>query len=420
MLRKIINTFTSNVFIALLNLLIAVVISQYLGAAGKGVQSIFITNIALLLVVCNIAGGASLVYLVPRYDNLKIIWPAYLWTLLICFVLYFILDSFKSIEGKYLFHICLLTSISSFTAINSTILLGHEQIRKRNFIAVVQTFLVVSTLLFLFSAAGKRNFDSYLIALYVGYFISFFISFTFIFPLIRSRVLHEGSYKYIIKEMFRYGFLNQLGHIFQLLSFRLSYYVLLLFLGQEEVGIYSNGVSLVESVWLISRSIAAVQYARIANSTDTVYSQLLTVRLLKSAMLMSLIILAIMSVLPPVFFTSLFGEEFGRVNQVILLLAPGILFHNISLLLGHYFSGRAQYHINTFAAFLGLIITGSLCYLLIPSWGIYGAAIATDISLISMSMLVLFIFKRASGLPFRVFLPGRDDLREYIRLFRSF
>jgi O-antigen/teichoic acid export membrane protein len=322
-LRIIINTFTSNVIIAVLNLIIAIVISQYLGASGKGEQSIFITNIALLLVVCNIVGGASLVYLVPRFDNIKIIGSSYIWTLVICSLLYFFLGSLTDIPSKYVLHICVLSSISSFSSINSTILLGYEKIRKKNLIAVMQTFLIIVTLLFLFAGMGKKSFSSYLTSLYVGYIVSFLLSTAFVIPLIKPG---KGTLWFMIKEMFRYGFLNQLGHIFQLLSFRISYYLLLSFLGEEEVGVYSTGVSLVESVWVVSRSIATVQYARIANSTDNEYSQRLTVQLLKLSFLISIILLFILSVLPSSFYIRLFGEEFVRVNEVIILLSPGIIF----------------------------------------------------------------------------------------------
>jgi len=58
---KIFKTFGVRLSSAIISLLIAVVISQYLGAGGKGEQGIIITTIALILIFANIVGGASLV-----------------------------------------------------------------------------------------------------------------------------------------------------------------------------------------------------------------------------------------------------------------------------------------------------------------------------------------------------------------------
>jgi Na+-driven multidrug efflux pump len=60
-----------------------------------------------------------------------------------------------------------------------------------------------------------------------------------------------------------------------------------------------------------------------------------------------------------------------------------------------------------------------MCYFLIPLWGIYGAAIATDISMVAMSAMVLMIFKRSSGMSLREFLPKRDDVKGVLKLFRN-
>lgn len=413
LLRKIINTFGSNVFIAALNLLIAIVVSQYLGAGGKGEQSIIITSIALILVVCNIAGGSTLVYLVPRFNNFKIIASAYLWSLLIVAFIYLLLSSFQWAAPHYIFHISLLTLLSSFTAINAMILLGHERVEAKNFIAVTQVLFVVAALLFFFLYAGKKSISSYITALYIGYIVSFLVSALYVLPYIFKSTKQEGgSYKILLPLMFRYGFLNQLGHIMQLLSIRLSYYLLLLLLGEESVGIYSNAVSLAESVWLVSKSIATVQYARIANSKDVKYAREITIKLFKAAFALSFLIILPLVLLPASFYTTVFGPEFGSVNKILAVLAPGVLIYNFAIIIGHYFSGQGQYHVNTLSAAIGLITVIALCYFLIPIMGVYGAALATVVSFLFMSLFLLVYFYGKTRFPLSELLPGKSDFSE--------
>lgn len=405
--------------IAVLNLLIAVVVSQYLGAAGKGQQSILITTIALVLLVCNIAGGASLVYLVPRHDNFKILLPSYAWSLLVCVVVFLFMGLFHDIPDGMLFHVCTLTLVSSLTAVNSTILLGHERIHIRNMIAVVQTAVLVLSLLFMFLVLQRRDIYAYIISLYVAFTVAFIMSALYVTAYIEKDDKKETNYRGVLKDMFKYGFLNQLSHITQLLSLRLSYYLLLLYSGEHSVGIYSNAVALTEAVWLVSKSIATVQYARIANTDNDEYARDLTLKLLKPSLLVGVFLLLPLALLPGSFYTLLFGSEFAEVNRLVAVLAPGVLLYNISLITGHYFSGKGRYHVNTIASFAGLLVTLAGGWLLIPVWGMYGAALTAVLSFACTSLYVLYVFRREAAFPLSALLPRTEDIKIYVTMIRD-
>ena len=91
MLKKIIQTFGIRAFSAFVNLLIAVVLSRYLGPDGKGNQNIIITTISIILIFANLVGGATLVYLVPRYKAYLLLIPSYAWSVLMGVFSYLIL-----------------------------------------------------------------------------------------------------------------------------------------------------------------------------------------------------------------------------------------------------------------------------------------------------------------------------------------
>ena len=69
MVKKIASTFIIKVIIAVLNLAIVIVLSRFIGAAGKGEASLIVTTIAMILIFCNMIGGSSLVYFVPRNNT---------------------------------------------------------------------------------------------------------------------------------------------------------------------------------------------------------------------------------------------------------------------------------------------------------------------------------------------------------------
>ncbi|MCQ2284683.1 MAG: hypothetical protein MJZ57_07270, partial [Bacteroidales bacterium] len=83
MFKKIANTFGTRLLAAICNFLIAIVISQSVGDVGKGEQSLLLTTISFILIFSDIVSGNSLVYLTPKYSFSKILFPSYLWSIII-------------------------------------------------------------------------------------------------------------------------------------------------------------------------------------------------------------------------------------------------------------------------------------------------------------------------------------------------
>ncbi len=419
MVKKIFSTFASNIFIGGLNLLIAILVSQILGADGKGEQSIIITTIAMILLACNIVGGTSLVYLVPRYDNKKIIILSYLWSFLVCALVYLIMLLIPYFNNEFILHISILTFFNSLISVNSMIVLGKEKIDAKNIISIVQTFSILFSLFFLFFIIKKSDIYTYIFSLYFSYIVTFLVSSYYLIKYIKINKVIEDIKESFFRCVFRLGFYNQLSHITQMVSLRLSYYLLLLYWIKDSVGIYSGAVALVESVWLISKSIATVQYARIANSDNTRYKQQITIKLLRSTLFFSVILLLIMSLLPSAFYQFLFGKEFSDVNKLIILLSPGVFMYNIFLILGHYFSGNGKYNINTIASFLGFIVTIIFCLILIPTQDYYGAAIAAVMSYLITSLYVIIVFLKETKYRFVDLFPNKEDVKEYFNFIKN-
>ncbi len=414
MFKNIYTTFATNFASALLNLLIAVVISQTLGAEVKGEQSIILTNIVIILLFNNIIGGATLVYIVPRYNNRKVMLYSYLWAFIICSGAFGVTRLFPGLNHELLIHTFILTFISALASANAMMLLGKEKILAKNLIHIMQIFSVAIFLLLSIFVFDIQNIYAYIHALYFGYGMSLAISLILLLKYWNAgEKVTEKAKKPLLAGMFRYGFYNQLAHITQMLSLRLSYYLLLIYYSNESVGIYSIAVAIIESVWLISKSIATVQYARITNSIDKVYNIRLTVKLLKSSLIFSILMILFLAILPASFFQFLFGEEFAPVKRIIVLLMPGILVYNFYLIPGHYFSGIGKYHINTIASAAGLIATLVFGLILIPLFDFYGAAIAATISFTATSLYTFWVLKKLSGFPLTYFLPGKADIREY-------
>jgi O-antigen/teichoic acid export membrane protein len=426
MLKKILNTFGIRAFSAILNLLIAVLLSQYLGPSGKGTQSIILTTISFILIFSNLVGGATLVYLTPRFNVSLLLVPSYVWTIFMGLISYFILKVSNLVESIYIPHICVLAVINSFMSIHSNILIGKERIRESNNLVLFQTVILILSLLAAFTLFKQVSVNSYIASLYISMGVCMVISAFFIGKSILSiRLFPLVQFVPVVIQLFRYGFQNQVAHITQMLSFRLSYYVLDEYKGVAAVGVYSNGISIAESIWLVAKSMALVQYSWVSNSTDHEASARMTIRLVKGSVLLSLIIVVPLLLLPVSGYTFIFGGGFAGVKPIIWSLLPGVLIYNLSILFGHYFSGTGRYYINTTISSAGLAVSAILYFTFIPMYSETGAGIATSLSYIFTSMLFLWFFSREYGLWYKDIIPCRRDFKDVIselrkgNLFRS-
>jgi len=395
MFGKILHTFGINVFSAVINLVVAVLLSQYLGPAGKGNQSLIITTISFILIFSNVVGGATLVYLVPRHESRLLLIPAYCWTLVMSILSYFILLFSGLIDKSYVLHVCILAIMYSVTSIHSNLLIGQQRIKLTNYLSLTQSITLILSLSISFFLLKQISIATYIAALYISIGInlvagSFYIRKSFS----GQKPLRMTEFIIVIQQMFKFGFYNQIAHITQMTSFRISFYIIEQYKGLASVGVYSNGLSIAEGIWLVAKSMSLVQYSMVANSNDRESSARFTLLLIKAGIAISILLLIPLVLMPEQFYTYIFGRGFSGVKPVIISLIPGVLIYNISILLGHYFSGTGRYYMNAGISGIGMIVSLILYFILIPRMDIYGAGFATSLSYTFTSILFMIYFSR--------------------------
>ena len=419
MVRKILGNFGVRLLSAIVNLMIAIVVSQYLGASGKGEQSLVLTMIAIVTIFDNMVGGASIVYLTNKLRIRELFVASYLWTLIVSVFSYIVLVLVELVPDKFILSVVILSTISSIVSIHSSVLLGKENLKSFNLLSFLVPLISLFALLLQFALNWNRTADAYVYALYAAYGITLLVSILLIMGHVKKDTAFQFSNTWrTFKSLFYYGFQNQLAHVFQLLSFRISYFFLQRDCGEAEVGIYSNAVSVIESIWMISTSISLWQYAKISNSTDVDYTKTITQQLTKYGLLTAFVALTVLLFIPADFYSWLFGKEFRGLNELMWSLAPGIWVFNYALIIGHYFSGHGKYYVNAIASGIGLIVTVISAFYLIPALHIQGAAISASISYFATSLVVLLYFRK-EGANFVVF-PSMGELKSTIGQLKQF
>jgi O-antigen/teichoic acid export membrane protein len=219
----------------------------------------------------------------------------------------------------------------------------------------------------------------------------------------------------LMKEIFRFGTYVQVANIFQALNYRLSLKFVDHFLGRSAVGVLSLGMQLAEGLWLISRSMATVQYSRIANQMDEQYSIRLTLTLIKISFVVTALAMLVVLAIPASVFTTVFSARFGEVKLVITSLSAGIVVLSVSMVLSGFFSGINKPWHNMVSSAIGVVFTVVLGLVLIPRFGIAGAGFAATCSYGAVTLYQFLVFASIAKIRLSDLLITRSEVQRFIR-----
>ncbi|MFN5317415.1 MAG: lipopolysaccharide biosynthesis protein [Bacteroidia bacterium] len=408
MLKLILGNFISRMLTAVLNFGTIILISRKLGPEGKGLSALILLTLVSVQMICDFAGGAALVYWSPRYRLRSLLLPIWTWTFL-CSIGLFIWLQFETTHLLYgtALQATALCFINASFSHHIHLLNGRQQFKTTALILLVQSAVTLGcTLLFLLDR--PEVFD-YFYALLISWSISWLSSLFFLWKT-RDTALPSFDIKSHAKKLFGNGLQNQMGHVLQFLNQRVFY----LFIPAYTLGIFSNAVALGESIWMIAGSIATIQYGKIANMSNHHEAALLSARLFRTSIWLSLFAVIVVACIPGGFYELIFGFAFVNVKSSLLGLLPGVVFLAGYLILGHYFSGTGRFFRNNISIFAGVLatFTGFALYHVIA--GIKPDEIVasriTSVANASICIAAMWQFKSDSGLSWRELFPTFSDL----------
>lgn len=172
------------------------------------------------------------------------------------------------------------------------------------------------------------------------------------------------------------GLTNLIG----LLNYRVGLFVVERLLGLSATGVYSIAVMVAELAWFVSGSLTQAAYGRIG-TPDPARAAATTLRAVKwglaSVALTAPLLWAGASVLVP----WVLGETYRASLPVLAVLLPGVVIFGAASPLSAYFTNHAgRPQVPAQVAALSLLLNGLLAVLLVPHWGMTGAAVASSVS----------------------------------------
>ncbi len=218
-------------------------------------------------------------------------------------------------------------------------------------------------------------------------------------------VLHRdrlGRFKQT--EMFaslRFGLRSMMLILAQQLHAQLDIFMLVALRGlPAEIAFYSQAVALARMPRLITEALATALLPKLAGLPADEAAHF-TARLLRIlSLLLSLTTLCV-SLGGALLIPLIYGEPYAASIAPFIILAPGLLIVAISDILGRYFVALGRQGLPLMAQSLGLCINLLLNLVLIPRYGIFGAALASLSSYLICTLWLTQIFSKHSGLSWR-------------------
>lgn len=185
------------------------------------------------------------------------------------------------------------------------------------------------------------------------------------------------------------------------------------FCGTAQAGMFSVAQQMAELLVIVPSVIGTVLFSRIASGD----SKELTAKVTRTATAIFLPLFVFLALIRNVLVTLLFGVEFLPAAEVFLILLPGTFFLGLEVLIASDIAGRG-YPWPAALAWIPILIMNVVGYsLLVPRFGINGAAFSSTVSFIAIFAFILWYYRRISGQKLRtMFIVDKNDLKKILSI----
>lgn len=311
-----------------------------------------------------------------------------------------------SLDGYLLIYLMFISIPFSFLLTNySYLFLAKEDVKGYNNLAIIppvaSALLGISLLVTL-----KWGVFSLVISTLAGGFLGIVYS--------ALRIVRTDKIIYhlnigMLKEFFKFGWKLYISGFVSHLQVYISGILVAMFLLPEDITFYQMGQQKALMLSMIAPALGVFLYPLVARESDSRANEV-TVK----ACRIGFLTLALLAVIGAVFIKPavyiLYGGDFLPQIFPFWILLPGVVFYGAVDILSPYFIGKGRPMVVVGLSFIPLILQICLCVLLIPLYGVLGAAFATASSYLLTGMSVILVFSRTAKINLAdIILPRKMD-----------
>ena len=398
MLKKILATVGTRYVIAALNLVLMLINSRVLGRHGMGLAGVVYASANVAVMFASVLCGNTIVYFMRSKRLSVVVSAAYVWALAGSGMACGVMAAVGMLPAGYGWAVFGLAVLLSLVNVHLRVLLGWDRIRAFNAVFLLQGAGLFVVLLALYYVAGWRNVAGYVWGLYLTNFAAWAVSLLVMMRGVTHPLrcaIDARAWLRDVREMFAYGLWSSVDNLAENLSARLNYFFLQRFGGYGSVGLLDVGTRVSESLWHISHGVSFIAYGEITRATDAERQRRLTLRLLPPTMGALTVAMGIVLCIPEWVYTEwLFTPEFTGIRSVIAGLSVGIVAFGGNRILSHYFIGTGRVRVSAACSCVGLALLCASAAVMVPRWGVVGAAGASSVAYVGMFLFSVAAFVR--------------------------
>jgi len=421
--QDIISVFGSNLSVTISNLLIGIMLSRILGAAGFGIYSSIIVIPIIVIGFTQFGIRRSTIYhignkILPEENIISALFLLLLWTsalsIIICGIAFFFYGS-QNYDPLIIGIVLLTIPLLLANVFAGGVFLGKEEIRNANMINAGPTILTL-----LFTVVFVWIFPLNVLGAFIGIALANLFAFGFVFRTLFVKAKVRINWKYqepVMKNMVKLGLVNAIAIFVMQLNYRMDILMLKQLSTFEEVGYYSLATQIAEQLWHIPFAIEMIILSRSANTKDNQFLHKTVASIFRVSLIIGLVVSLILFLVAPFFVPLVFGKEFVPTVNMIQTILPGILILVGFRILNSRLTGMGKPQVAIYTFVPALIINFILNMILLPRYGGVGAAWATNVSYAAGSIAFLFVYARITKMsPIQIFTFRKSDFH----FFRDF
>ena len=307
-------------------------------------------------------------------------------------------ELFPGVSTMLLWFALLVFPASLFLALISSIFQGLQKFGKFNLILLMQpvlTLLMIASL----TLAGVRDIGILLAAYLTSSIVVSLVALQGLKPLLKthSKVSENVSYE---KKALSYGYKAHLSNILAFVNYKADIFLVNLFLGPAQAGLYVIAVQLSERLWLLSKGVSTVLLPRLSQlSEDEATRKMLTPLITRWVLLITLLGACLLGAVAYPVILLIFGSDFLKATAPLLFLLPGVVCGSASRIIANDLAARGRPELNMYTSWVVVIVNVIGNIVLIPIYGMSGAAVASSAAYAVNLFLRLVMHRSFTGVP---------------------
>jgi O-antigen/teichoic acid export membrane protein len=222
----------------------------------------------------------------------------------------------------------------------------------------------------------------------------------------------------LFAEMIRYGGRVYVSCLLSFLVIRSDMLLVNYFRGTAEAGVYSIAVQIADTLLLLPVTIGMILLPRVAGERDDRQEEV-TARVLRHTVLMMTVLTAAAGIAVAPVVRLLYGPGFEGAILATWCLLPGVWALGLNGVLMNHFGGRGMPPVTAMAPLLGLVLNVGMNLVVVPRFGIAGAAVTSSAAYGLMLAVSLAAFLRGGRVGLRrSLLVGAGEIRGLLGLER--